>query len=214
MKIVQTAFVALATIFSVSCGGNNENKINEALAQYDFETARKYVGNNKDVPEQLTRAEVSFKLSNGQVDAAQATAREDGCPELFNMMYADYISKLIGEGKLDKSLSALMSWNFYYTPSDKNRYFKNEEEAFINPHRLSKRGSGEGWELYNEEAEQYNALLDKLMTAYLLEEDKASAKKCVLLYAPTYVPPMGRFSDYNPQYLKNIAQGRAKEKLK
>ena len=46
------------------------------------------------------------------------------------------------------------------------------------------------------------------------KESSASAKKCVLLYAPTYVPPMGRFSDYNPQYLKNIAQGRAKEKLK
>lgn len=213
MKIVQLAFVALSTIFLVSCGSNNGNKINEALAKYDFETARKYVGNNKDVPEQLTRAEISFKLSNGQVDAAQATAQEDGCPELFNMMYADYISKLIGEGRLDESLSALMSWNFYYSPTDWSNYFKTEEEAYIKPYRLSKRGSGKGFELYNEEVEQFNSLLDRLMTAYILEDDKESAKKCFLLFAPTYVGDKWDLK-YKPESLKNIAQERAKEKLK
>lgn len=214
MNHIKISALAIVMLFAASCGSNNDKKMSEALARYDFETARKYVKSNKEVPEQLTRAEISYKLSNGQRDMAQATAREDGYPELFNMMYADYISKLIGEEKLDQALSELMSWTFFYSPTDMSHYFKSEKEAHIRPYRLSKLGSGKGWELYNQEAEQFNNLLDRLMSAYILKNDMTNANKCIILYAPTYVPVV-RISDrYDPVFLQNIAQDRAKEKLK
>lgn len=181
--------------------------MNDAIAHYDFEAARMFANYEyESIPKELTRAEVSYKISQGQMEAAKSTAREDGHPEIYNMMYMDEVAKQLSDGNNDKVLKILSSWSFTYSPSDQNYYSYNNDESLL--------GSGRGWKLYNIEAEQFNNMVDKLMTNYLIDGNTENAKKCVLLFAPIYKPDDEENKVYNPEWLVNPAQESAKKKIK
>lgn len=230
--IILLSTLFIATTILTSCGRTSCNKqvvknlqesgreyipkdMNDAIAKYDFEAARMFVScESNGSPEELTRAEVSYKISQGQLDAAKSVAREDGRPEVYNMMYMDEVAKQLSDGNNDIVMKILSSWTFTYSPSDQGDYYINEEVAYTNPHKLSLLGNGKGWELYNMEVEQFNNMVDKLMTNYLLDGDKENAKKCVLLFAPIYKPDYVDYGRYNPERMVNPAQESAKKKIK
>lgn len=207
--------LAFVTILFVSCGGRNSCKknvikelkasgreyipkdMNDAIARYDFEAARMFAtcdmkddlwygeGDNT-IPPELTRAEVSYKIQQGNYGLARSTAREDGHPELFGMMYMDAVGDMLSNGEYDNVLGTISSWNFTYSPNDEYYYCVPDNIMLsISPNaRMSLLSNGRGWQLYNIEAEKYNNLIDKLIAYYSVEGDEKNVKKCLALYAP------------------------------
>ena len=219
--------LALLIIFVVSCGRSSCKKqvvkelknsgreyipqdMNDAIAHYDFDAARMYAncnsmgdafnGEGEALPPELTRAEVSYKISQGNYKAAQATAREDGHPELYGMMYMDAVNDMLADGQYDQVMTVMSSWSFTYSPNDKENYYLPESQL-LSSWKISMLGDGEGWELYNREVEKYNNVIDKLFNHYIFEGNKEEARKCLALYAPVTISDgYGNLSQENKAY--------------
>lgn len=230
-KILWVAFLILATALTVSCGKGSCKKqvikelknsgreyipqdMNDAIAHYDFDAARMYAncnsigdvfnGEGESLPPELTRAEVSYKISLGNYGAAQATAREDGHPELFNMMYADALNAMLTDGNYDQVMAAVSSWSFTYSSSDKESYYLPESQL-VSTWKISMLGDGKGWELYNKEVEKYNGIVDKLLVHYQFDGNKEAVQKCLALYAPMTVADVdGNLSQVNKAYAESV----------
>ena len=198
--------------------------VEEALANYDFLTARKYLScypntcynyrgdrmsNNSYAKnegnkynEKLTsivKAEISFLIANGESVKAQNVASESGMEEEYQKAIPNVINTLMGKRDYESVFSILTSWTF---------------KTSYNPDVSANRSDGNL--KYNEEVQKYNDMIDNVLKAAILNDDAKSAKKCLPLYVPVAItdPKTAKKEEYyQKSILKNEARIAAKQKM-
>ena len=199
--------------------------VEEAIANYDFLTARKYLscypntyynggdrsseseyGFNKNTNkyvEKLTlivKAEISFLIANGESVKAQNVASESGMEEEYQKAIPNVINTLMGKRDYESVFSILTTWTFKtsFNPDiSANEYYSSNLK-------------------YNEEAQKYNDMIDNVLKAAIINEDKKTATKCLPLYVPVAITDPKTAKKHETEQksiLKNEARIAAKQKM-
>jgi hypothetical protein len=198
--------------------------VEEAIANYEFLTARKYLScyqntyydshgdrdsendwnkNTNKYVEKLTlivKAEISFLIANGESVKAQNVASESGMEEEYQKAIPNVINTLMGKRDYESVFSILTTWTFKtsFNPDiSANEYYSSNLK-------------------YNEEAQKYNDMIDNVLKAAIINEDKKTAAKCLPLYVPVAITdPKTAKKDETEQksILKNEARIAAKQKM-
>jgi len=200
--------------------------VEEALANYDFLTARKYLScypntyylsngrressiydwnkNTNKYVEKFTlivKAEVSYLIANGETVKAQNVASESGMEEEYQKAIPNVINTLMGKRDYESVFSILTTWTFKtsFNPdiSANDDYYSSNLK-------------------YNEEAQKYNDIIDNVLKSAILNDDIKTAKKCLPLYVPfaiTDPKTAKKEKDEQKSILKNEARIAAKQKL-
>lgn len=198
--------------------------VEEALANYDFLTARKYLScylntyynggdrssehnfnkNTNKYLEKFTlivKAEVSYLITNGEIVKAQNVASESGMEEEYQKAIPNVINTLMAKRDYESVFNILTTWTFKtsFNPdvSANDDYYSSNLK-------------------YNEEAQKYNDIIDNVLKAAILNDDSKTAKKCLPLYVPFAITdPKTAKKEKNEQksILKNEARIAAKQKM-
>ena len=198
--------------------------VEEALANYDFLTARKYLscypntyyhegdrshenccnGNTNKYVEKLTsivKAEVSFLIANGESVKAQNVASESGMEGEYQKAIPNVINTLMGKRDYESVFSILTTWTF---KTSFNPDVQANDDNY--PSNLK----------YNEEAQKYNDIIDNVLKSAILNDEPKTAIKCLPLYVPVAITdPKTAKKDESDQksILKNEARISAKQKM-
>jgi hypothetical protein len=200
--------------------------IEEALANYDFLTARKYLScypntyydggdrensqfsekNTNKYIEKLTlivKSEISYLIANGETVKAQNVASESGMEEEYQKAIPNIINTLMGKRDYESVFSILTTWTF---KTSYNPDVPPNMTSDYYPSNLK----------YNEEAQKYNDIIDNVLKSAILNEDIKTAKKCLPLYVPVAItdPKTAKKDEgYQKSILKNEARIAAKQKI-
>lgn len=200
--------------------------VEEALANYDFLTARKYLScypnthyngggrsseydfnkNTNKYIEKLTlivKAEISYLISNGETVKAQNVASESGMEDEYQKAIPNVINTLMDKKDYESVFSILTTWTFK-TSFNPDVPANRTDEYY--PSNLK----------YNAEAQKYNDMIDNVLKAALLNDEPKTAKKCLPLYVPVAItdPKTAKKDGLDQKsILKNEARISAKQKM-
>ena len=99
---------------------------------------------------------------------------------------------MIRQKKFDEAIELLTAWPFEYTFNKEALSVRDEEFSTKIVVLAEKKSKFEGKVAqcnveYNEEMRQYNAILDNIVAAAILDKDKDVLRKCIKLYGPIAV---------------------------
>lgn len=199
--------------------------VEEAIANYDFLTARKFLScypntyyyglgertsseygekNTNKYIEKLTlivKAEISYLIANGESEKAQNVASESGMNEEYQKAIPNVINTLMGKKDYESVFSILTTWTFKTSFNPDVR--ANNEDYSSNLK-------------YNEEAQKYNDMIDNVLKAAIINDEPKTAKKCLPLYVPVAItdPKTAKKDGFDQKsILKNEARIAAKQKM-
>lgn len=198
MKKISYYFIAaIVALSATSCNllTNGNSKFEEAIANQDFDAAHQYYSKNKSKTnaETLFRAEAAFLMSHGEATMVEALATELGTQRLYKTVLAEGMPSLIKQKKYDEAIEILTAWPFEYTFNKEALSVRDDEfstKMEVLAEKSSKKYKGKVAQCnveYNEEMRQYNAILDNIVAAAILDKDKDVLRKCIKLYGPTAV---------------------------
>lgn len=172
-------FVFAAAIMLSSCT-SNKSKFEGAVAEQNFDKAHEYYSKIKSHDKKearkcaktLFRAEAAYLLSQGEIARVESLATELDQQYLYNEVLKEEIPNMIKQKKYDAVVDILAAWPFEQT-------FEREAINVHLDHIWSRNSS------YNDEMSEYNAIVDNLLTAAILDEDITIIRKCIKLYGPT-----------------------------
>lgn len=165
------------------------SSIDEALSNYDFETARtllscyskerfKYDGSvelsdyisggsseHSKIFRTIVRAEIIFMINNDMFERAKAVAEESNDLDIFIDQLPQIIKKYASRGDFKKAFGLIIEYPF-----------RERFEARYN--------SNDG---YNNEVNKYNNLIDVVLNYAIIGKEKDIALKCVQFYKPISV---------------------------
>lgn len=189
------AVMAVALMASCDFLGNNNSKFEKAVASQDFDAAHQYYTKNKSQKnaETLFRAETAFLMSRGESEKVSALATELGVQSLYKTVLAENMPTLIKQKKFDEAIEILTAWPFEYSfnkqaLSVRDEEFSTKMEVLVEKSSRKYKGKVAQCNVeYNEEMRQYNAMIDNIVAAAILDKDKDLIRKCIKLYGPTAV---------------------------
>ena len=187
----------LAVVLMTSCDflGNGNSKLDKAIAAQDFDAAHLYYSKNKSQKnaETLFRAEAAFLMAHGESEKVAALATELGVQSLYKTVLTENMPTLIKQKKFDEAIEILTAWPFEYSFNKQALSVRDEEfstKMEILVEKSSKKYQGKVAQCnveYNEEMRQYNAMIDNIVAADILDKDKDLIRKSLKLYGPTAV---------------------------
>lgn len=183
------------TVTSCSLFEDGNSKFEKAIASQDFDAAHQYYSKNKsrENAETLFRAEAAFLMSHGEAAKVESLATELGAQKLYKAVLAEGMPSLIKQKKYDEAIEILTAWPFEYTfnkeaLSVRDDEFSTKMEVLVEKSKKKYKGKVAQCNVeYNEEMRQYNAILDNIVAAAILDKDKEVLRKCLKLYGPTAV---------------------------
>jgi len=202
--------------------------IEEALANYDFLTARKYlscypntyydfngkrsqsdydkkesINSYKEKLTSIVKAEISFLIASGECVKAQNVASESGMEEEYQRAIPNVINTLMGKRDYESVFNILTTWTFK-TSFNPDVSANSTSEYY--PSNLK----------YNDEAQKYNDMIDNVLKSALINDDSKTVKKCLPLYVPVAItdPKTAKKDERDEKsILKNEAKAAAKQKI-
>lgn len=193
------------------------SKINDALTEYDFETARlllscyrdeNYANDRlqnpgcsycinpyKDNLKKIVEFEVTYYLSQDDYIKAMNSANESSLNSVFNDKLPGAVNNWISQGKIETAIKTLS----LYTPSP---YDPNDDGYYDG-----------GWSTdrataYNKEINTYNDMIMSVINNCMFEKDIENIKKAFFLIKPNSVK-----KDKNTYILKNSKKPEIKKIL-
>lgn len=165
--------------------------IDEAIANFDFSLARKYLscypnvcynvfesrvpcdGLYKDTNPyrfnltKIVRAEVAFLINNNEISRAQNTALESNMLDIYQDVVKAGINTFLEKNDYQRVFTLLTTWNFKHT---------------FNPNQGVRDN-----DYYNSESRIYNNLINTVIRHAIFNKDANTAKQCLQLYLPIAV---------------------------
>lgn len=195
-KTLYYLFATVILLSATSCDflEDGNSKFEKAIASQDFDAAHQYFSKNKSKKnaETLFRAETAFLMSHGESEKIATLATELGVQNLYKTVLAENIPLMIRQKKFDEAIELLTAWPFEYTFNKEALSVRDEEFSTKIAVLAEKKSKFEGKVAqcnveYNEEMRQYNAILDNIVAAAILDKDKDLIRKCIKLYGPNAV---------------------------
>lgn len=166
------------------------SNIDEAVANYDFETARNllscyskeifkfdgrvelsgYGGGSAPSAHTtnlrtIVRAEVSYLINNNMIERAKAVAAESDDMDLFTKQLPKIITQYASQGDFEKAFGLIIEYPFRWR--FESRYSSNDA--------------------YNDEVNQFNNLIDVVLNYAIIGKYNDIARKCLQFYKPISV---------------------------
>lgn len=188
-KFIITVIVSSLILITIGLlSGDDDARIDKLLSENKFEKAREvaissdYYGKEERL-QKVNIAYFNYILENGDLNAVRnlsvdLNATKD-FQEFIKVKYPFFI-----ENNKDELFKILMDWTFYEQYKEKvfNEYWReitqNNKEKFYD--RL-------GNQDFNDERQQYNQIIDRILNKAVIEEDITTLKKCLKLYEPEAV---------------------------
>jgi len=204
------ATVIAAIILGIIGVRNNRavEKVEQAIANYDFETAHKYLSKTgwekEEMSEKVARAEITYNVTNGQLEHALQIALETHAESIYSEIMTTEVNKKLSENRLQEAYNILVSWQFSESFKSSSTDWCNDEE------KQNKK--------YNEQINSFNSLVDNLMSRAIASKDMSMANNCLVLYKPIAVLSEKTQIDNNhcdfKYELQDLALESAQKKLK
>lgn len=194
-------------------GDDYPQDVNDAIARFDFEVARIYLGcypieenrnsftdnlveeSRSSVNERITRAEISYLIMNctpPEISKARALASENDLQEVFNKVYNDYLYKQVDMHNYSEAIDLLYTFSLPAVPEKLEK--KMSESDFSASWVESKEKSDKYWLFHQEvsnyyvydcEAKKVNDLIDIILIAAIRDHNVELAKDCLQSYKPS-----------------------------
>ena len=172
------------------------SKINDALTEYDFETARlllscyrdeNYANDRlqnpgcsycinpyKDNLKKIVEFEVTYYLSQDDFIKAMNSANESSLISIFNDKLPGAVNNWISQGKMEIAIKTLS----LYTPSP----YDPNDDSYINGTFADDRAT-----IYNKEINTYNDMIMSVINNCMFEKDIENIKKAFFLIKPNSI---------------------------
>lgn len=195
------------------------DNVEDCLTKYNFEGARAFAsiededegkflnevlyGRSANVEAsnltKIVKAEVNYYISHNEFEKAKNSALEAGKFFIYKSALPSAINSLVNKDKVSNAISILSKYTFQFSydlnSGINSSHYYDDEFANFN---------------YNEEANQFNGMVNSVFTTALFNKNKEVLKKCLLLY----VPILSKIKNRKKLKLIYQAKNTAKTKLK
>lgn len=210
----------IVIILMSSC--DYSDKVDKALANRDFEKARKYAykcstaGDQSSVNQTDYRKQNLYKVNKAQInyiidtendwEAADQLSREVGGEDAFHDVFVHHIKRLVNDGKMDIVINVISNW--ITVPPYKESFV----EVMSNNLDLPQYTNDD----YNKDVDILNQSINIVLAEAIVNKDKVLIKRCVNWFQPKAVMKEKKgFFKYDISYeLKDEARERAIAKIK
>lgn len=200
-----------------------QTKIEKYLSERNFDKAREValtipsdefyykdmdtrVYYQQEAIDKINKAQLSLLIADNMWYDAEALSHELNADDVFFELFTKNLNKLLRSENYSLIFTILSthSLSAQFFPTVNNVYFTRPGEAEYNSGNFK----------YNKEVQAYNSVVDGLLNALIMNQDKELLRKCIQLYKKEAVQVSGGEWDEAKYALKDNARKNAQQKIK